>query len=329
MIGEKIRGKIDTFNLLILKINKMIKKLYPELEKARLELKPHIKNKAGIYQLVNLKNGKTYVGSSNNLYRRLTDYLNPSGIAKSLTKGKSYIMKALLKNGYINFGIRILEFIDLDPNLTFLEKTNIIFKREQYHMDLIKPEYNIVRIINDGLGRHYPEETKLKMRISNAASKKIYAYNKDGSFYKSFSSMLEAGNELGINRRAIASRLKNIKLDAMPPLSKQKSVSTAKPVHLFNKTRTISYILSYTPLTQIELDAFILSSKGLVVASSQKTKGHNLEKKICSYTLDGNLISTYDSLSQAGKAFKVSPATIKKYAQLNLIFKGVKLSFKT
>jgi GIY-YIG catalytic domain/NUMOD1 domain len=295
----------------------MINKLYPELEKARLELKPYIENKAGIYQLVNLKNGKTYVGSSNNLYRRLTDYLNPSGIAKTLTRGKSHIMKALLKNGYTNFGIKILEFIDLDPNFTSLEKTNIIFKREQYHMDLIKPEYNIVRIINDGLGRHYPEETKLKMRISNATSKKIYAYNKDGSFYKNFSSMLEAGNELDINRRAIASRLKNINQEP------------SAAVHLFNKTRTISYILSFTPLTKIELDTFILSSKGLVVASSQKTKGHNLEKKICSYTLDGNLINTYDSLSQAGKAFKVSPATIKKYAQLTLTFKGVKLSFKT
>ena len=292
----------------------MTNKLYPELEKARLELKPYIKNKAGIYQLVNLKNGKTYVGSSNNLYRRLTDYLNPLGIAKTLSKGQSHIMKALLKFGYINFGIRILEFIDLDPKLTSLEKTNLIFKREQFHMDLIKPDYNIITIIGDGLGRHFPEETRLKMRNNNASSRKIYAYNKDGSYYKSFSSMLEAGNDLAINRRAIASRFKK---------------SNQNPVHLLNSPKTKSYILSPTPLTQNELDDFILSTKGLAIASSQKTKGHNLEKKIYTSTLDGKLIGTYDSLAQAGREFKANPATIKKYAESNQPYKGVNLSLKS
>lgn len=292
----------------------MTNKLYTNLEKARLELKPSIKNKAGIYQLVNLKNGKTYVGSSNNLYRRLTDYLNPLGITKTLSKGQSHILKALLKNGYINFGIRILEFIDLDPNLTALEKTNLIFKREQYHMDIIKPEYNIIRIIEDGLGRQYPEETRLKLRNKNAASKKIYAYNKDGSYYKSFSSMLEAGNELAINRRAISSRLKK---------------SNQNPVHLLNSPQTESYILSPTPLTQNEVDEFILTTKGLAIASSQKTKGHNSEKKIYAYTLDGNLFGNYESLAQAGREFNANPATIKKYAQSNQPFKGVKLSLNS
>lgn len=185
----------------------MINKLYLNLDKARLELKPHIKNQAGIYQLVNLKNGKTYVGSSNNLYRRLTDYLNPSGIAKSLSRGHSHILRALLIEGSDNFGIQILELIDLDPKLSNLEKRNFIFKREQFHIDQIQPEYNIIKFIGDALGRDYPAETRARMRINNAASKPIFAYNSDGSFNKLFFSMIQAGNELSINRRAIATRL--------------------------------------------------------------------------------------------------------------------------
>lgn len=87
----------------------MANKLYQNLELARLELKPYIVKKAGIYQLVNLKNGKNYVGSSVNLYRRLNEYLNPIGLSK--IRGESHITKGLLKNGYANFGIKILEFV--------------------------------------------------------------------------------------------------------------------------------------------------------------------------------------------------------------------------
>ena len=130
----------------------MINKLYEDLEKARIELKPHIKNKSGIYNLVNLKNGKNYVGSSNNLYRRLNDYLNPKGIAKVLTKGESYIIKALLKYGYTNFGIKILEIIKIDSNFSLEEKMKLRIKREQHFIDLIKPEYNIITNMGEDSG---------------------------------------------------------------------------------------------------------------------------------------------------------------------------------
>ena len=130
----------------------MINKLYEDLEKARIELKPYIKNREGIYKLVNLKNGKTYIGSSNNLYRRLNDYLNPKGIAKVLTKGESYIIKALLKYGYINFGIQILEIIEINSNLTLEDKVKLRIKREQHFIDLIKPEYNIITNLGENLG---------------------------------------------------------------------------------------------------------------------------------------------------------------------------------
>jgi len=41
----------------------MKNKLYKNLKIARLILAPQIKNKTGIYQLINLKNNKTYIGS--------------------------------------------------------------------------------------------------------------------------------------------------------------------------------------------------------------------------------------------------------------------------
>lgn len=291
------------------------KTLYKNLNSAKLSLQPFIKNRAGIYQLVNLKNGDIYVGSSKNLDKRLNFYLNPNDLVKALKKGRSHIIRALLKYGSDNFGIIILEFIESNPNLSPLEQKNMLFMREQYYIYTNKPEYNIIKSLGDGLGFHYPEEIRQKMRENNAISKKIYVYNSDGSTLKLFTSMLQAGNELGINRRAISSRLK-------------KNIN--KPIHLFNKEKTKSYIISLNSLTLSELNEFILSDSGKAIFSAQKTIGLNKHKKIYAYTADGKpyLSSPFDSLAQAGRELKANPATILKYARQNRPFNGLNLSLK-
>lgn len=158
---------------------------------------------------------------------------------------------------------------ELDPNSTFLDKKRVLLKREQYFIGQIKPEYNILKTVGSGLGLHFPKETREKMRVNNAFSQKIYAYNKDGSILKHFYSYKHAGEELGIGRRIISSRLNQ---------------SNQKPVHLFNKELTNSYILSTIPLTKKELNEFILSDKGAAVAKSQRTQGPTTQKQVYAYT---------------------------------------------
>lgn len=64
------------------------------------------RNKAGIYRWVNLINNKTYIGSSVNLSERLLDYFQMS----QLLKNRTPITYALLKYGYSNFRLEILEY---------------------------------------------------------------------------------------------------------------------------------------------------------------------------------------------------------------------------
>ena len=52
------------------------------------------------------------------------------------------INKALLKYGFSNFKLEILEYCDLD---------NVI-EREQYYINLLKPEYNILDTAGSSLG---------------------------------------------------------------------------------------------------------------------------------------------------------------------------------
>lgn len=60
-------------------------------------------NKPGIYLITNLTNGKTYVGSSAILLRRLKEYMNPLYLERNLERGQSKLLRAILKYGNSNF----------------------------------------------------------------------------------------------------------------------------------------------------------------------------------------------------------------------------------
>jgi group I intron endonuclease len=72
-------------------------------------------------------------------------------------KNNMRIYKALLKYGYSNFMLEILEYC---------EKSCLI-EKEQYYLDLLKPEYNILSKAGSTLGFKHSEETKAKMRIKS------------------------------------------------------------------------------------------------------------------------------------------------------------------
>ncbi|KAF1107984.1 hypothetical protein B8V09_03520 [Streptococcus agalactiae] len=72
-----------------------------------------------------------------------------------LKRGKSAIYSSLLKIGSNNFKLEILEYCEL----------SVLLIREQYYIDLLKPEYNILKIAGSLKGFLHSEETKLKMSI--------------------------------------------------------------------------------------------------------------------------------------------------------------------
>jgi len=86
------------------------------------------------------------------LSKRLYRYFS---LAHILTQSKhSLICKALIKYGYGSFRFEILEFCHIDEVLI----------REQYYLDKLKPEYNILLKAGSPLGYKHTEEAKVKMR---------------------------------------------------------------------------------------------------------------------------------------------------------------------
>ncbi len=60
-----------------------------------------------------------------------------------LRTSKSIKYSAILKDGYINFSLDILEYCD---------KELLIKRGEEYYLDNLKPSYNILKVANSRLG---------------------------------------------------------------------------------------------------------------------------------------------------------------------------------
>jgi len=70
-----------------------------------------------------------------------------------MQKANSKIYRSLVKNGYSNFSLEILEYCDL----------SVLIEREQYYLDLLKPEYNILKTAGSRLNFKHSEETIAKI----------------------------------------------------------------------------------------------------------------------------------------------------------------------
>lgn len=138
----------------------------------------------------------------------------------SLAKSNRPIDRALLKYGFSNFTLEILEYCD---------KNNVL-EREQYYMDILKPQYNIVEIAGSTLGYKHTPESLAKMRdfvlsnevrdrkalsTANATAARripILVENMETKVKQEYSSLTEAGFALGVSKALISQGLINNRL---------------------------------------------------------------------------------------------------------------------
>lgn len=119
--------------------------------------------KAGIYMLTNKLTGDIYVGQSIDLRKRFLNYFNLSYLSR---RNELIICRAILKYGYSNFSVTILEYCDkCDLNV-----------REQHYFDTLNPDYNIQKIAGgSSKGLILSKETKDKI---SKALKGVYVGDK-------------------------------------------------------------------------------------------------------------------------------------------------------
>jgi hypothetical protein len=93
-----------------------------------------LNGKSGIYKWTNSLNGKSYVGSSISLHRRIQEYFNPERSLRELKRGESMFYKSLLKYGYLNFTLEILEvFLSSVEAGTILQMVPLLILTTHYY----------------------------------------------------------------------------------------------------------------------------------------------------------------------------------------------------
>lgn len=111
---------------------------YDNADVEKIKIFSDNRKKIGVYRLINKLNGKIYIGSSSNLSVRFYTYYS----LRYLAKNNRPMERALLKYGFSNFSLEILEYCNLENYI----------KREQYYLDYLKPDYNIVKLAGSTLG---------------------------------------------------------------------------------------------------------------------------------------------------------------------------------
>lgn len=117
--------------------------------------KDRLKNKAGIYSIVNTINGKQYIGSAKDLYLRLNEHLDNR-------KSNIALQKAIEKYGLDKFNFCIYEYFTYKSKvisykaLTDLETDYI----KKFKFDTL---YNFKAIATTMLGYKHTEEARIKM----------------------------------------------------------------------------------------------------------------------------------------------------------------------
>ena len=135
----------------------MTNKIFKNIVFSKKELIKILKNKIGIYQFINSINGHSYVGSFAAMDRRFKEYLSDNYRISNLNKGNSYIFRTFSKYGLENFDFKILGFLELDKDLSKIDKRKVILEREQSYIDSIKPEYNINKTAGSNLGKIFSD----------------------------------------------------------------------------------------------------------------------------------------------------------------------------
>jgi len=113
----------------------------------------NIPRTSGIYKIVSVTNGKMYIGSACNLRNRKNSHF------QDLRKTKHH--SSYMQNHVNKYGVNDLKFSIVE----FCEKENLIV-REQYYIDTLKPQFNIMPIAGSNLGYKFTEEAKLKVSIA-------------------------------------------------------------------------------------------------------------------------------------------------------------------
>nr|QNR58513.1 hypothetical protein [Diaporthe longicolla] len=275
--------------------------IFSDADKDKLDILKYIKGKSGIYMWTNKLNGKKYVGSSVDLRRRLLEYYN---VNRMLNEKSMPINVALLKYGYTNFSLTILEICDKDS----------LMSREKHFFEVYSPEYNILKTPGSpsrGSGWTHSEATIESMRI--AASNTF----KSTEFLTKLSKGQSTGIEVEVTDLEAQAPNNTITYHAIRAAARALDIDKRYIEHYIYLNQDKPVLGRYT--FKLNLDN---NSLKLISEKVQKTS-----MKVEVTNVDTQEVTVYSSITAAAKALGYRQPSISLYLKENRTkpFKGKSL----
>lgn len=121
----------------------------------------------GVYQITHIETARCYLGSSANTCKRMYEH------RRLLRNSKHYnrkLQRAWDKHGESAFSFAVLEQVAM----TSIDDVALLLEREQFHIDTLKPHYNLSPTAGSPLGcKHGPRTPEYK-EIQSARMKEVF-----------------------------------------------------------------------------------------------------------------------------------------------------------
>lgn len=248
-------------------------KFYEYLFDMKKDILNENKGKSGIYMLTNKLTKQIYIGLSTDLSKRFKNYFSLSYLK---SKANSIINSALIKYKYSNFSLTILEYCD---------KSDLKI-REQFYIDKLNPQYNILKGAGNSLNSKHLENTKTK---HNKSLKRV--------------SVQEKSTLIGNLQTEPTIKLMNLKklkeskpLIGKPSNTKSKELMTQKASNSKQSENT-------------KLKLSVINGNHINIYEKFSSKGFKL-------------IGSFVSARRASKILGISGSTVIKYKNSGEIFKN-------
>lgn len=152
---QDMRNPEDIFNELGIKVENWWDNLH--MSETRDNITKTVKNKSGIYIIINKITGNKYIGSAitNKLYVKFANHCIHSNHGSKLVK------KSINKYGLNNFIFGVIEYY---PDIITKYNNIELLKLEQTYINLLEPEFNILTEAINNFGYKHSEETFHKMK---------------------------------------------------------------------------------------------------------------------------------------------------------------------
>lgn len=177
------------------------------LDETRETFRNETNKLSGIYLIFNCVTGDSYIGSvsTNRFYARFSNHL-------LYFKGSKVLKHAVKKYKMPNFAFLILEIL---PDIVNKENNKMLLDMEDFYLNSLFPNYNILTEAGFSFGYKHSEVTRLKMKTNYSVERRILA----GNIYKNKTLSIESKEKIRekiINRGKISfsdNTLLNMKKD--------------------------------------------------------------------------------------------------------------------